>query len=85
MPYEEDKTLANKSTTTPRTHREKFQKEFTTQQVADMSSELSKANRKLRLGVFNQSQYKEEREKIFSKYNITKDERIKFLGAKFAS
>ena len=89
MPYEEDKTLVDKSTnithSVPRTHSEKLQKEFTTQQVADMSSELSKANRKLRSGVFNQSQYKEEREKIFSKYNITKDERIKFLGAKFAT
>ena len=63
----------------------KKQKDFTSQQVSDMSSELTKANRKLRSGVFNQAQYKEERERIFKKYDITKDERIRYLGKKFAS
>ena len=63
----------------------KRQKDFTSQQVSDMSSELTKANRKLRSGVFNQAQYKEERERIFKKYDITKDERIRYLGKKFAS
>ena len=85
MPYEEDKTTIPTSSTIPKSRREILQKNFTNSQVADMSSELSKANRQLRSGVYNQAQYKEAREKIFAKYDITKAERIRFLGAKFAS
>ena len=89
MPYDEDKDLTNITTkgTTPEIKERiiKKQKEFTAQQVGDMSSELTKANRKLRSGIFTQAQYKEERERIFKKYDITKDERIRFLGKKFAN
>jgi len=70
---------------TPKTERERKQKEFTSEQVAGMSSELTKANRKLRSGIFTQAQYQEERQRIFKKYDITKEERIKYLGKKFAS
>jgi len=77
-------TSDDKSSTVPKTPRERKQKEFTAEQVSGMSSELTKANRKLRSGIFNQAQYKEERNRIFKKYDITKDERIRFLGKKFA-
>lgn len=93
MPYDETTGtskpirphITSQGTSTPKSERERKQKDFTSQQVSDMSSELTKANRKLRSGIFNQAQYKEERERIFKKYDITKDERIRFLGKKFAN
>ena len=97
IPYNEDKEsktdssdsikphITSHGTSTPKSERERKQKEFTSSQVSDMSSELTKANRKLRSGVFNQAQYKAERERIFKKYDITRDERIRFLGKKFAN
>jgi len=73
------------SSTIPKNIKEKKQKEFTAEQVSGMSSELTKANRKLRSGIFTQKQYQEERMRIFKKYDITKDERIRYLGKKFAN
>ena len=77
--------FSDKSSTVPKNIKERKQKEFTASQIADMSSELTKANRKLRSGVFTQIQYKEERNRIFKKYDITKSERETFLGKKFAN
>jgi len=90
MPYQHSEEYlkthtTSKDTSTPKNEKERKQKEFTSEQVAGMSSELTKANRKLRSGIFTQAQYQEERQRIFKKYDITKDERIKYLGKKFAS
>jgi len=86
MSLNEDKpkTISH-HTSTPKTERERKQKEFTSEQVSGMSSELTKANRKLRSGIFTTKQYEEERQRIFKKYDITKEERIRYLGKKFAS
>lgn len=90
MPYDEDeykKGLESiiSNSTKPKSDRERKQKDFTASQVAGMQSELTKANRKLRSGIFNTKQYQEERNRIFKKYDITKAERERFLGRKFAT
>ena len=88
MPYSEDTDKIKDiptSSTIPKTIREKKQKDFTSEQVAGMSSELTKANRKLRSGIFTTQQYAEERQRIFLKYDIKREERIRYLGKKFAS
>lgn len=61
------------------------QKEFTAQQVSGMNSELIKLNKRFKKGDFTDDQYNNERQKIFLKYDITKEERIRFLGLKLGS
>ena len=63
----------------------KKQKDFSSQQVADMSSELTKLHRKFKSGSIRIIEYEQGRRDIYKKYDITKDERIRYLGKKFAS
>ena len=61
------------------------QKEFTAQQVSGMNSELIKLNKRFKAGAFTDKQYDEERKKIFKKYDVTFEERIRILGKKLGS
>lgn len=70
---------------TPRNDKEVEQKKFTATQIGDMFSELNKAHRKFKTGGFKLQAYEQERKRIYSKFAITKEERIKFLGQKFAN
>lgn len=90
MPYESsgistDNFHTNKVDEATKKEIVKKQREFTNEQVSGMSSELNKLNKQFRAGKFTDKQYKEERQKIFKKYDITKEERIRFLGKKLGS
>lgn len=94
MPYTEDKEanadfsggFHTKGVTPEIKERiKKEQKKFTLSEVAALSSELAKAHRQFKQGIINLETYENKRKEIFKKYNITKDERERFLGKKFAS
>ena len=94
MPYSEDKEASadfkggfhTKGVTPEIKERiKKEQKKFTLSEVAALQSELSKAHRQFKQGLINLKTYEDKRNEIIKKYNITKEERIRFLGAKFAS
>ena len=85
MPYEEEKISIPKSTTIPKSEREKLQKEFTLSKVADLQSVLNKLHRQFKQGLMNLETYEQKRKDVFKLFAISREDRIKFLGAKFAS
>ena len=94
MPYEEDKEALpefkggfHTKGVTPETKARilKAQKDFTSSQVKDLQSVLNKLHRQFKSGSMNLAEYEKKRRDAYKNFNITKEERIKFLGAKFAS